>query len=108
MRTSMSLGKCPVVAEHQEQRILLQALRRIPLDHQIILELYYWERMTSAEIATVLDVPHGTARTRVRRVKQLLEEQMRLLQGDRGLIESTLASLGSWAASLRGAMGRQR
>jgi RNA polymerase sigma-70 factor (ECF subfamily) len=89
------------VAEHEQQRLLLEGLRRIPLDHQIILELYYWERLTSAEIAQVLDVPHGTARTRIRRAKQLLEQQMRALEGDRALIESTIGDLEAWASSLR-------
>jgi RNA polymerase sigma factor (sigma-70 family) len=90
-----------VVAEHEEQRLLLEALRRIPIDHQIVLELYYWERLTSAEIAGVLDVPHGTVRTRIRRAKQLLEEQLRALDGERAVVESTVANLESWAASLR-------
>jgi RNA polymerase sigma factor (sigma-70 family) len=97
-----------VLGEHQEQRLLLEGLRRIPLDHQIILELYYWEGLTSAEVAQVLDVPHGTARTRIRRAKQLLEEQLRALQGDRALIESTIANLDAWAASLREALDQPR
>jgi RNA polymerase sigma factor (sigma-70 family) len=90
-----------VVAEHQEQRLLLEALRRIPIDHQIVLELYYWERLTSAEIAGVLDVPHGTVRTRIRRAKQLLEEQLRALDGEPAVVERTVTNLESWAASLR-------
>jgi predicted RNA polymerase sigma factor len=81
--------------------VLLQALRRIPMDHQIVLELYYWERMTAAEVARVLDVPEGTARTRIRRAKQLLEEQMARLVADKQLLESTLVNLDAWAASLR-------
>lgn len=97
------LGPSPsvVVAGRQEQQQLLLALRRIPLEHQIILELYYWERLTSAEIAKVLDVPDGTARTRIRRAKQLLQEQLAALPGDRAVVEATLADLDAWAASLR-------
>ncbi|MEM9463434.1 MAG: sigma-70 family RNA polymerase sigma factor [Myxococcota bacterium] len=90
-----------VIAKHNEHRVLLQALRRIPVDHQIVLELYYWERLTAAEVARVLDVPEGTARTRIRRAKQLLEEQMKRLVEDKNLLESTLINLDSWAASLR-------
>lgn len=90
-----------VIARHNEHRVLLQALRRIPLDHQIVLELYYWERLTAPEVAHVLDVPEGTARTRIRRAKQLLEEQMKRLVEDKNLLESTLVNLDSWAASLR-------
>lgn len=101
------LGPSPsmVIAGRQEQRLLLLALRRLPLDHQIILELYYWERLTSAELARVLDVPHGTARTRIRRAKQLLEEQLEALATDRVLLETTLADLDAWAASLRELVG---
>ena len=90
-----------IIAQHNEHRVLLQALRRIPLDHQIVLELYYWERLTAPEVARVLDVPEGTARTRIRRAKQLLEEQMKRLVADKNLLESTLVNLDSWAASLR-------
>jgi RNA polymerase sigma factor (sigma-70 family) len=90
-----------IMAGHQEHRVLLQALRQIPLDHQIVLELYYWERMKAAEVARVLDVPEGTARTRIRRAKQLLEEQMKRLVADKQLLESTLINLDAWAASLR-------
>ena len=90
-----------IIARHNEHRVLLQALRRIPLDHQIVLELYYWERLTAPEVARVLDVPEGTARTRIRRAKQLLEEQMKRLVEDKNLLESTLFNLDSWAASLR-------
>lgn len=90
-----------IIAQHNEHRVLLQALRRIPLDHQLVLELYYWERLTAPEVARVLDVPEGTARTRIRRAKQLLEEQMKRLVEDKNLLESTLINLDSWAASLR-------
>jgi len=90
-----------VVAKHHEHRVLLQALRRIPLDHQIVLELYYWEKLTAAEVGRVLDVPEGTARTRVRRAKKLLEEEMRKLIEDKDQLESTLVNLEAWAASLR-------
>ncbi len=90
-----------IVARHHEHRVLLQALRRIPLDNQIVLELYYWERLTAPEVARVLNVPEGTARTRIRRAKQLLEGQMRKLIDDKDQLESTLVNLDAWAAALR-------
>lgn len=98
-----------IVAKHREQRLLLEALRRIPLDHQVVLELYYWERLTAAEVGEVVGIPEGTARTRIRRAKQLLEEQMRGLAAspqDRNQLDTTLANLESWAASLRAQLGR--
>lgn len=90
-----------IVAQHREQRLLLEALRRIPVDHQVVLELYYWERLPAAEVAQIVGVPEGTARTRIRRAKQLLEEQMRAVAETGDPLQSTLIDLEGWAASLR-------
>lgn len=90
-----------IVAKHREQRVLLEALRRIPLELQIVLELYYWERLTAGEVAQIVGIPEGTARTRIRRARQLLEEEMGNLVGNKDLLQSTIVNLEDWAASLR-------
>ena len=53
-----------------------EALRRIPLELQVALELYYWEGMAGPELAAALDLPEGTVRTRLRRGRQLVREQL--------------------------------
>ncbi len=58
-----------MTAKYQEHAALLEALRRLPLDLQIALELYFWEGLTMREIADVLEVPPGTAASRLRRAK---------------------------------------
>jgi RNA polymerase sigma-70 factor (ECF subfamily) len=97
----MGLNPTVLVAQREEQTLTLQALRRIPLDHQIVLELYYWEDMTAADLAEVLDLPEGTVRGRIRRAKKLLEEQLAALASDDAILKSTLSGLESWARSLR-------
>ena len=42
-----------VMVARGEQRLLLAALRRIPVDHQVMLELFYWEGFTAAASAEV-------------------------------------------------------
>jgi RNA polymerase sigma factor (sigma-70 family) len=76
---AVASGPSPVAAavHHQEQRSLLEALRRIPLIHQVALELHYWEDLTAAEIGQELGVPIGTAKTRLRDGRAYLEEQLR-------------------------------
>lgn len=96
-------GPSSVVAAKAEQRLLLEALRRIPLDHQVVLELYFWEPLRAREIAHVLDVPVGTVRTRIRRAKQLLAEELERLAESREQLDSTLTRLDDWARSVRGA-----
>jgi len=97
------LGASPtgLIADAQETELLLQGLRRIPLEFQIILELYYWESMTAKQLAAILDVPEGTARTRLRRAKELLKRELAKLSRSPQLLESTVSDLDSWAKKLQ-------
>lgn len=55
---------------------LFAALRKLPLELQILLELRYAHEMTSAEIATAHGIPQGTAKSRLRVAKQRLDAQL--------------------------------
>lgn len=92
-----------VLTETREQQILLECLRRIPLDAQVILELHYWETMTSAAIAEVLGVPHGTAQTRIRRARQLLAAEVERWTAGEAPIP---LDFDGWARSLRDQVDR--
>jgi RNA polymerase sigma factor (sigma-70 family) len=100
------LGATPTeaLAAREEQRLVLAAMRRIPLEYQTLLELHYWEQLTAADAALVVGIPVGTAKTRLRRGKQLLEEQLRTLASRPELLTSTLGQLERWTRSLRGAL----
>ena len=89
------------VAEKEEHRLLLQALRRIPFDHQVALELYYFESLDSRQIAEVLGVSPNTMRSRLNRARSSLESMLRTLEADGAAIESTGADLDGWARSLK-------
>lgn len=95
-------GPSEALAARHEQQLLLQGLRKIPVEHQVLLELYFWEPLTAAEIAAVLEVPEGTVRTRIRRAKQLLEAELGRLTADPRLLESTRSNLEDWARAVRG------
>lgn len=86
------------VKEHH--KVLLEALRRIPIEHQSLLELHYWEKLVGPELALVLGVPEGTVRTRLRRAKQLLLERVRELR-NAGRLETGEDDLEHWALEVR-------
>ena len=90
-----------MLVRRREEQTLLHALRRIPLEHQVTLELYFWERLTAREMAEIQGVPEGTVRTRLRRAKQLLEEALALVAGSPAELHDTLADLDAWASSVR-------
>lgn len=52
-------GVSTLAFQRAEQRLLVQALQRIPLDLQLGLELHYWEDLSVAELAEVLGIPGG-------------------------------------------------
>ena len=98
-----SLGTSPSGLLHRkgEEKLLLHALRAIPVDLQIALELFYWEDMPAPEIAEVLEIPEGTVRSRLRRAKEALDEQLQKLSDDPKLLQSTRSGLETWAKGLR-------
>jgi RNA polymerase sigma factor (sigma-70 family) len=97
----LGAGPSTLMGAKEEQRLLLEALRSVPLESQIILELYFWERLSGPQIAEVLGVGENTARTRLRRARLRVGEALERLARSRALLESTLADLESWARSVR-------
>jgi len=79
LRTSPSA----VVARQEDERLLAEALRRVPLEAQVVLELVYWEGCDGGEVARVLEVPLNTAYSRLRRAKIALRERLTELAPDR-------------------------
>lgn len=99
--SDLGLSPTRMIAHRKEQQLTLQALRKIPLEHQTVLELYYWEDMTAAELGEVLGIPEGTVRGRIRRAKQLLEQSISVLAESDALVQSTVSGLETWARDLR-------
>lgn len=97
-----------VLAVSQEQRLLLEALRRIPLDYQVVLELFYWEELSAADMASALDMPLGTIKTRLRRGRQLVDKALAELAESPAILASTLSNLDDWARRLREQITRAR
>jgi DNA-directed RNA polymerase specialized sigma24 family protein len=54
---------------------LLESLRKVPLELQIVAELYYFEQLTTTELAFVLDAPEDVARARLVRAMQHLRDR---------------------------------
>jgi RNA polymerase sigma factor (sigma-70 family) len=90
-----------VLAKHRELRLLLEALRRIPIELQVALELHYWEQLSDVEIARVLELPLGTAKSRIRRGRLLLAERLAEIATTPEELHGTLDNLDVWASQLR-------
>lgn len=72
------LGTTPsqAAAKQQTRALVIAALRELPLDYAITLELKYWEELPDTEIAQVLDIAPNTVRSRLVRARRMLEERL--------------------------------
>lgn len=70
------------VAELQERDALLAALRGLPMDFQMVLELHYWEDFSVDEIADVLEVSPGTVKSRLHRGREKLRRAFGRAHGE--------------------------
>jgi predicted DNA-binding protein (UPF0251 family) len=77
----------------EEQVTLLRALTTLHTDLQIALELFDWEDMGTADIATVLDIPRGTVKTRRTRARTRLKEAVEAEASSLALATSTAGDI---------------
>lgn len=94
-------GACTVLHARGEQRLLLRALRRVPLDDQIALELMYFEELPTPEVARVLGVPAPTLRGRIARARARLHDAIESLRDEGEALRDTTQPIDDWIAGLR-------
>jgi RNA polymerase sigma-70 factor (ECF subfamily) len=97
----VSPGPFTLVAEREEEYLLLHALRHIAIHYQVILELHFWEKLPTSEISEILGLPVGTVKSRMRRGRELLEQSLTRLAESPDLLQSTISKLGDWAERIR-------
>lgn len=98
-----SLGQSPsdAMVQNHEERLLLFGLRKLPAELQLVLELYYWEKMKIQELAKILELPEGTVKDRLRRGRKKLKDEMAILEASDQPLKETLTRLDQWAERLR-------
>jgi RNA polymerase sigma-70 factor (ECF subfamily) len=101
--SAASLGPSMTTLLHarRQERLLLDALRAIPMDMQVLLELSYFEDLSRLEISMVMGLPAGTVASRLRRAKELLVVELEKRAESRELATTTATDLEAWARRLR-------
>ncbi len=65
-------GPHTALTRHQDQAELLAALRQLPADDQMALELFYWQDLSMAEVAVAMQITRSAAINRVYRARKTL------------------------------------
>jgi len=90
-----------LLADQQLIRIVATALRELPLDDQILIELKDWEGLSQAELATMFACPQPTVARRLQRARARLRAAVEALTADPGLRDRSLRELDSCMQSIR-------
>jgi RNA polymerase sigma factor (sigma-70 family) len=86
--------------QNDEDRLFMKAMRRLPFDQQIVLELSFWERMSGREIGEALALPEGTVRSRIRLGRQRLKLLLVELQESPEQFQTATLSFNSWQTQI--------
>lgn len=97
----LGAGPTSLLMKHRNERLLLEALRSLSIDDQLLLELYYWDEMTAPELCQVFEVAEPAIRSRLRRAKERLDQAVRELSRDSHQLADTVTDLDTWAKRLR-------
>ena len=73
---SLSTSVGTRLARREDQAQLLRALRELPVEQQLLLELHYWEGLDSSQLAEVFGVEEATTRSRLFRARQSLRAHL--------------------------------
>ena len=93
------------LARRREEQILLQALRSLPLELQIVFELYHLEGLTAGELAAMHGISEPGMYGRLRKARLLTIAACERLAETPALRESTIGHLDDWARELRTRLG---
>jgi RNA polymerase sigma factor (sigma-70 family) len=94
------LGTSPsvAIARKEDERVLLDALQRLPLEQQLVVELYYIEGLRGRDLVAALGIPPGTVRSRLRLALDRLRREVEAIAQAPNCLASTRATLDGWAS----------
>jgi RNA polymerase sigma-70 factor (ECF subfamily) len=94
---SLSTSMGSRLARQSERARMLAVLRTLPLEQQLLLEMYYWQEFDRDQLAEVFEVETATIGSRLHRARQAMKD--RLESPDHGPVPLP-GDLDTWARSL--------
>lgn len=89
------------IARAEEHKLLLHALRTLPIEQQVLLELHYWEEMGAEDLAQVFGVAVTAVRMRLTRARQALHARMQTMAESPLPAHASVEDLDAWARGVR-------
>lgn len=106
-RPSRKTSLTGVFARCEQQNLLLRAMVELPPELQMIVQLYYWEGLPTAEIGEVVQIPASTVTTRLARARELIKRNLAQMRLSPKLHASIVRDVPGWTRSLVDPQGRR-
>ena len=81
--------------------MLHAALSRLPIDQQLVIELMFWEEMSSSDVAQVLDITDTAVRSRLHRAMRRLHATFAELTAHDPQNVAPTDDLSAWVTGVR-------
>jgi RNA polymerase sigma-70 factor (ECF subfamily) len=94
---SLSTSVGSRLAKQSERARLIAVLRMLPMEQQMLLEMFYWEGFDRSQLAEIFEVEAATIGSRLHRARQAMKVLLESASHDLG---PPPADLDSWARSL--------
>ncbi len=89
------------LARNDDHRRLLEAMRSLPVEQQLVLELHYWEELDAAALAEILEIAPGAVRVRLHRARAALRERLVALEAAPAEALASDDSVEAWTRGMR-------
>lgn len=89
------------IEAREDRKLLINALRRLPLDDQILVMLYFFEDLSGPQVCEILGVPETTLRARIRSCRKRVAELVQRLAESPEQLESTMMTINGWANAMK-------
>jgi RNA polymerase sigma factor (sigma-70 family) len=90
-----------ILAARSRHRLLVDALRRLELGEQELIEFYYWQGLSAREIAEIHGLPEATIRSRIRATLGRVGKIFAELESHPNAEQPDLDSLEGWMRELQ-------
>jgi RNA polymerase sigma factor (sigma-70 family) len=77
----LTTARSRMIKDADKQRVV-EALRQLPVEQQVLLELHYWQDIGVEELSEVLEIESGATRVRLHRARKKLRELLALASED--------------------------
>lgn len=98
----LDMGPFTAVESREDRKLLINALRRLSLDTQILVELYFFENLKGPTVCEILGLSETKFRGRIRGARRDLQRHIEQLTDSPELQKSTQMTLQTWARKIRG------